>query len=449
MTDEPPQKKDENPVEPTGEPLPAPLPAARNRDRPGVWVGPGRLAESEGRSMVEGRLLPPLPQPARARYHFLLYSFCALVALPTALIGIYFGLLAQDEYFVEFRFSVTQGTPVLPGNQPATVSGTSPGGALSGLAAVLGAPSTTGPATPQNFIVADYLKSPKAVEDLQQRIDVRSMYARPEIHWWQRVQAQAPLEDLVEYFHHYVDADYDEVTGLAVATVRAYTAKDALLIGETLAALAEDLINDINMRAYNDAVGSAEGEVGKAQKRMRDVDAQMYSFRAKEGVINPDNSTVSTNVALELQLQNTLVTLETQLKTQGDSNMDAFNGPTAKLLRAQISATRQQLAAVQSQVAHNTDGARALADVVGRYEELSLEQQYAQNMVVQTMQALDIARANAAAQHLYIVPYVKPSLPQKAIYPRRTLDIVLGALCCFGFWLGSLLIVRSIQDHVL
>jgi len=157
---------------------------------------------------------------------------------------------------------------------------------------------------------------------------------------------------------------------------------------------------------------------------------------------------VSTNVALVLQLQNNLVSLETQLQTQTASDMDV-SGPTGRLLRAQIVATRQQLAQVQAQVAHNSDGARALADVVGRYEELSLEQQYAMNMVVQTMQALDIARANAVAQHLYIVPYVAPSLPQKATYPRRGLDIVLGALCCFGFWLGGLLIVRSIQDHAL
>lgn len=431
-----------------GEPFPAPLPVTRHHDRPGVWVEPGaRLPRHQAEGLPALGELPPLPGPLRKRGRGLLYSFLLLVLLPAVLIGAYFTLLADDEYFAEFRFSVTQGTPVLPGTSPV---GGAPvaSGALSGLAAVLGAPSGSGPAS-QNFIVTDYLNSAQAVQDLQQRIDLRSFYARPQISWWQRLDASQPLEAFVSYFHHYARADYDQVTGLATASVRAFTPQDAQTIAQALASLSENLVNDINSRAYRDAINSAEVEVKKAQERMREVDSRMHGFRTREGVINPGNSVVSTNVQLEQQLQNSLVNLQTQLAAQGVSDMDTQNGPTAKLLRAQIAATRQQLAAVEGRIGHDANGSRALADVVGRYEELNLEQQYAQNMLVQTMQALDIARANAVAQHLYIVPYVSPTLPQSATYPRRGLDTLLGALICFGLWLGGLMILRAIQDHAL
>jgi len=432
---------------PSVEPIPAPLPARRSDDRPGVWLEPETRTEP-GFPLGDMDKLPPLPRSLAPRRYGTLLSFLLMVVLPTLLLGAYYAFVADDEYFAEFRFSVTQGTPVLPGTPSSAMTGASSG---SGLAAFLGGSGTSGAAS-QNFIVADYLTSPQAVDDLQKRIDVRSLYSRSEINRWQRFDSRKPMEAFVDYFSHYVHADYDQVTGLAIATVRAFTAADAQRIGQTLADLSEALVNEINSRAYRDSIRAAEVEVQQAQQHMKEVDASLLAFRAKEGVIDPGNSVVATNIQLAQQLEGNLVNLQAQLGAQGLANMDTRNGPAGKLLRAQIESNQQQLAVVERQIAHDSGGAggaNALADVVGKYEQLTLDQQYAQTMLMQTLQALDLARANAVAQHLYIVPYVTPILPQSATYPHRGLNTLLGSLGFFGFWLAALLVYRTIQDHAI
>ena len=117
------------------------------------------------------------------------------------------------------------------------------------------------------------------------------------------------------------------------------------------------------------------------------------------------------------------------------------------ILKSQIKSTREQLARTEADVGKRSDNGSALSAVVGEYEQLNLEVQFAQNMVTGAMQALSQARANALAQHLYITPYVRPHLPQSSTYPRRFMSVVLVALMALSFWIAALMIVRSIREQ--
>jgi len=431
------------------EPLPAPLPSMRQDYRPGIWVEPEAASVAE-EPAEPAWVMPPLPSSTPKRTHGVLISFALAVLLPTALVAGYYYLLAEDEYFAEFRFSVSQGNPVLPGSIPATVTsgatgqGAGASGALASISSMLG--GSSGPSSTQNFIVTDYLKSPQAVRDLQKRIAITELYAKPEISWLERFDKSRPIEKFIGYFQQFVYSDYDQVTGLAVANVRAYRPQDAKLIAKTMADLSEELVNDINNRANKDAVRYAEEENKRAEQYLKDVNVRLLNFRTREGVINPETGVVTTNVALVQALQGQVVDLQTQLGTLGLQNIDG-NSPSVRLLRSQIASSKEQLADVEHKIAHDSEGARALAPVVGEFEDLTFQQQYAEAMLTQTMQALELARANAIVQHLYIEPYVMPSTPEMSTYPRRALNTVIGAVSFFGFWLLGLLIFRSIQDH--
>jgi capsular polysaccharide transport system permease protein len=78
---------------------------------------------------------------------------------------------------------------------------------------------------------------------------------------------------------------------------------------------------------------------------------------------------------------------------------------------------------------------------------LDLERQTAQNMLASAMQTLDQARVQAVSQHLYITPYIRPSLPQSSSYPKPYLWTMIVALVAFGIWLVGLLTLRAIFDH--
>jgi capsule polysaccharide export protein KpsE/RkpR len=78
---------------------------------------------------------------------------------------------------------------------------------------------------------------------------------------------------------------------------------------------------------------------------------------------------------------------------------------------------------------------------------LDFDRQTAQNMLATAMQSLDRARASAAAQHLYITPFVRPSLPHSPTYPRPVLATALFGLFAFSAWLIGLFLVRSIFER--
>jgi capsular polysaccharide transport system permease protein len=76
-----------------------------------------------------------------------------------------------------------------------------------------------------------------------------------------------------------------------------------------------------------------------------------------------------------------------------------------------------------------------------------MERQINQNLLASAMQGLEQARASAEAQHLYITPYVRPSLPASATYPRMFVDPLIVAAIAFAVWLISLLVFRSIFER--
>jgi capsular polysaccharide transport system permease protein len=137
--------------------------------------------------------------------------------------------------------------------------------------------------------------------------------------------------------------------------------------------------------------------------------------------------------------------METQLATLLNQKLRS-DAPAVITLKNQIKSTQDQLRTVEAGVAAGKTG-DALSAVVAEYEQLDLERQFAQTMVTSAMQALDQARANAAAQTLYITPYVRPSLPQSATYPRTYFYTAMIGGLCFALWVIGVLAKSSIRER--
>ena len=397
----------------------------------------------EQRLTVTARQTIPIGNPLRPRYLALpgaraarkrSYSgyigFAVCVGIPVLLASIYYGFFASNQYAAEFRFAVQDNTPA---------SSAIP----SSLTAVLG--GGAGGVTNDNYIVTDYLLSRSAVDELEKRINVIGKYAKPTIDWWGRYDATKPIEKFVPYWQSMVAANFDQVTGLATVTIRAFSAQDALLIADTMVKLSEELVNQLAGRSQTDAVRFAQKEVERAQDRLKADRVKMTEFRSRVGVIDPTTSVTVSNSTLVTTQRASLASLETQLATYVRQNL-APNSPVVVTLKNQIKSVKEQLAATEADVGRGANGT-SLSKIVGEYEQLNLQVQFAQAMVTSTMQALDQARANAAAQHLYITPYVRPSLPQSPQYPNRPLAVATVGLIAFALWAIGLLILRSIRER--
>jgi len=373
-------------------------------------------------------IFPSMPAKRDSYSTYIGFALCVLV--PTLIAAVYFGFIAATQYVSEFRFSV-QDTTASSGPIPSSIT------------SALGGPASTN--VNDNYLVIDFLTSRATTEELQKRIKVTSLYAKPEADWWSRFNASLPMERFVLYWQHMVTAQYDMISGIATVSVRAFTPKDALLIADTMVTLSEELINQIANRSQIDAVRFAQQEVDRAQERLSRDHAKLTEYRNRVGLIDPTTSVSVSNATLVQSQRANLAQLNTQLTTLVAQNLQP-DAPAIIALKNQIKSTKEQLAITEADVGRGITGS-ALSSIVGEYEQINLELQFAEAMVTSTERALDLARANAAAQHLYITPYVQPSLPQSSTYPRRLLSIAAVAALSFIFWVIGLLITRSIRER--
>lgn len=407
--------------------------ALAEEDYPRRQTNPMLRSSSPG--TVEDVPLVELPQRQRRRPLGGILSFILCVVVPTIIAAIYYIGYASDQYVVEFRFAVRD-----------TSTTVSTSAASANLTAMVGI-STTGNPT-ENYMVTEYMTSRQAVDDLQAKIDIRQLYARPSIDFWSRLDASEPMERFEKYWKYMITAEFDVITGTAATQIRAFTADDAYLIAKTLLTLSEDLINEVAQRPQRDAVRYAEAEVKRAEDRLKNIRAELSAYRQKEGHIEPTTSVVLSNANLAATLKGILAQLQTDVTALQKEKLSA-NAPQMQYLQVRIKSTQEQLKAVEAQISTAYQGGdQSIAQVVGRYEQLDLERLFAQNMLTSTMQSLEQARSNAMTKRIYITPFVLPAMPQTSLYPRRLVAILTVAGACLLLWTIALLLSRSIREHL-
>ncbi len=396
-------------------------------------LGPVTRTDSVDRS-VENQL-PDLPRRSSKRRWGGLVSFVACVLLPTLIAGVYYFAYATDQYVASFKFTV---------RDISTMTSTST--ASDALTAMVGVTASSSPI--ENYMVVEYMLSRQAVQDLQSRIDVASRYSRPFVDFWSRLPDDASLERIARYWKTMAKVEYDTIQGTSAAEVRAFTAEDAFLIAKTLLSLAEDLINETAQRPQREAVQYAEAEVRRAEDRLRLVLSQLAAFRDQSGVIDPLTNIVTSNAAVAATLRSSMAVIQTEIAALRKQGLNP-NSQQLQNQQIRLKATEEQLKEVEAQISKAKQaGDSPISKIVGRFEQLELERTFAQNMLTSTMQSLEQARANAAAKRLYVTAFVKPAEPQVSTEPRRFIAVLTVAAASLLLWTISLLLSRSIGEHL-
>ena len=168
-----------------------------------------------------------LPQFRKRRSYSTWVSFFLFVVVPSIAGGMYFLVFASDQFAAEFKFAVSD-------------SGSSASASTqSVIAAAIGGGSAATPTSTSNYMVTDYVESRQAVAELQSRVNLSAKYSRAGIDWWSRFDKSSSPEKFLDYWRKMVRSDYDQVTGLAVVEVRAFSAEDAYQIANALVAMSE------------------------------------------------------------------------------------------------------------------------------------------------------------------------------------------------------------------
>lgn len=379
--------------------------------------------------------IPELPRRSQRRRWGGLISFIICVVLPTIIAGVYYFVYATDQYVANFRFTVRD-----------ISTATSTSAATDTLTAMIGTSSKT--SAPENYMLVEYMTSRQAAEDLQGKIDIVSRYSRPFVDSWSRLDGTVSMESLARYWKVMSKVEFDSIKGTSSAEIRAFTPEDAYLIANTLLSLGEDLINEMAQRPQREAIQYAEAEVKRAEDRLKAIVADVAAFRRDFGVIDPMTNIVMSNAKVAETLRSSMATIQTEIASMRRQGLSS-NAQQMQTQQTRLKATEDQLKEVEAQISKTRPaGDQSIAKTVARYEQLEQERVFAQNMLTSTMQTLEQARANAASKRLYITAFVKPAEPQVSTYPRRFIATLTVAGAALLLWTISLLLARSIGEHV-
>jgi capsular polysaccharide transport system permease protein len=333
-------------------------------------------------------------------------SFVVCFVVPLVLAMIYYGGLAADRYESEVKFVVRSPMASAAGQLSSLVQG-----------------STVVRSADDAHIVLAYLTSRAALRELMAEVPLRDMLMRApyDVVWAYPLPFLGESEQrLHNHFLRFVTSKFDQTTGISTLTIQAFVAEDAAAIAAALLRNAEKLINRLNERVRGDAVELARQEVQASEAVAIERQRQMTEFRMRWSLIDPVKVSSSAHQTIaKLSLE--AAQAKAQLAEMKVSSPQSAQIPS---LRQRISALEEQVRNEQHQLAGSDD---SLAPRLAEYERDLLIREFAERSFASAMSALEIARAEALRQKLYLEQITTPVAADHYRYPFRILSILIVA----------------------
>lgn len=370
-------------------------------------------------------VLPPAsPARLKPRHYAVAISFALLVIIPTVISAVYLYTRAADQYASHVGFSVRSETT------------SSSMDVLGGLGSLMGASSTT-----DTDVLYKFIQSRDLVERVDARMNLRKIWSKAEDDWIFSYRGGAALEDLLTEWQRKVRIHYDN--GMIDLRIIAFEPNDAQNIANAILDEGGILINQLNDVAREDALRYARTELERSQDILRTVRQNVTEFRNRYKLVDPVADVQSQiGVVTELQQQ-----LAEQLVGLGLLQANARpEDPRISQSELRIAIIREQIQAERQKFGTEGEGT-ALSDIVGQYEILAADREFAEMSYTTALAGYEAARAEAVRQSRYIAPYIRPTLAQEAEFPQRSKLILL----IFGFlivtWSIGTLIFYSLRDR--
>lgn len=392
----------------------------------------------------ETELYEPEPQRkqrwamGRFRLSWTFISFLAMVAVPSAVIGFYYLIIASPQYVVETQFSVR-------GSNQSSI-------ASFGLSGLFGSSVQSN----DSYIVTSYIDSVQLIRDVKDQlgVDLRQYYSKPGIDFYYHISPDVPLEKFTDYWEKMIDVSFNSTTGNITLYTYAFSADDAKAIADDVLKVSEKLVNDLSEKNRQQMTAVASKQVERSENRLRKLRDELSKLRSKVEVIDP-TILVKSNAELTQQLESQLSGLKTRLATLLESV--AKDSPSARMLQKQVDALEDQIAFQKGRINKPGKGDATgldasdpnVADVVDKFEGLTIDQDFATKAYTTSLAAFEAALSEAQKQERYFATFVAPMRPEIALYPSRWLNTLIGFVTLFAVWLISQFLFRSFRDHAI
>lgn len=362
------------------------------------------------------------------RHIGLLISFALCVLLPSAATAWYLWAFAADQYASTLGFSVRKEK------------------ASTAVDLLGGFTNLTGSSTADTDILYDYMRSQKLVSEIDDSLDLRSLWSKPDHDPIFAFAAPGSIETLLAYWSDQVQVTYDNATRLIEIRVLAFDPVDAQAIAAQLFEKSTAMINRLNDTAQTDALQFASGERDKAEARLQTARAAMTAFRNKTQTIDPESDLQSQAGLLgNLQAKLAEALIDSDMLAASTQNANARGTQAA----TRIKVIEDRIAAERAKLGLGNTGAtsQVFATTVGEYERLSVDREFAETAYRASQMAYEAAQIDAHRQTLYLAAHITPTLAETAQFPKR--HIFLGSVMLFlGLaWSIAAMIYYSVRDR--
>lgn len=412
----------------TGQKAAAPQPAQKPAQKPTPKPAPAK-GKAEAAQI---RIAPPVP-PARRRPHhkLLMISFAIMVVVPILVSAWYLWARAQDQYASYVGFSVRTEEV---------------GSAIELLGGIT---ELSGSSSSDTDILYKFLQSQELVATVDAALDLRGIWAKadPEVDPIFAYDPPGTIEDLQDHWLRKVSIYYDSGSGLLDLRVLAFDPADARAIAEMIFAESSARINALSALAREDAIAYARDELIQAETRLRDARLALNEFRNRTQIVDPTIDTqgqMGLVNTLQAQLADALIEVDLLRETTRTGDPRITQGELRiAVIERRIEEERRKVG-----LGGGVSGDRSVfADLVGEFERLSVDLEFAQQSYVAALATFDAARNEARRQSRYLAAHVRPTLAERAEYPQRIYLLGLIGLFSFLAWTITALIAYSLRDR--
>jgi len=364
----------------------------------------------------------------RVRHGLVLLSFVVFVLLPSLGAGVYLWAVSVDQYASKVGFSVSREDT------------DSALGVLSGLTSLSGSSSS------DTDILYEFIQSQKLVDDIDKSIDLQNIWSAPANDRVFALKKNASIEELVKYWNRMVRISYGAGSGLIEVEVLAFSAQEATLITETLLEKSSEMINDLSDIARQDSVRYAEEELHDALERLKEARTTVTRFRNENQIVDPEID-IQTQAGLigNLQNQQAAALIEIDLLEGTVSETDPRMAQAMRrlgVIENRINEERKKLG-----VRGAGDAGNAFADLLGAYESLVVDREFAEASYVSALATYDAALAESRRKTRYLAAYMEPTKAETPEYPKRGTIFLLISMFLFLIWAVLVLVGYSIKDR--
>lgn len=364
------------------------------------------------------------------------------VLLPTLLVGVYYAFIASPRYVSEARLTIHAKEEA----------------ATSVFSAFVGVAGSSG--TKEIYVLQNYITSPEALVTLDQWLNIRGHYSDDSVDWWSRLDPDASKEEMAKYFAKRVEAEIEPDGQILIIRTEGFDPEFSASLAHSLLTLSEELLNKMAERAREDAVSFARRELTNAEDRLREVRLRILDFRNQHGELNPE-STAATITGIVAGMEQELAAGRAEL-AQVQSYMQSDSAKVIALrtkiatLERQIAAERDRLASPEGRrpppkpsrpTTPVAKGGQVYAEILNAYQALVVEEEFARRAYEAAFSGLEVARADAARKHSYIIDFVSPSVPQEAIRPEGLLDTATAFAVLLVCYLVIGFLISAIREH--